>query len=124
MPKLDTWYSPTGTVVILGDSAHAIPPSSGQGVNQALEDVQSLVLILKSQPDRIQALRKWQGMRQTRIDAVFDWATNSTNVQRLPEEERNRLIREGVIKDPKSNENFDDMRWLYSMNIEQEIQKL
>lgn len=124
MPKLDSWFSKTGRVVILGDSAHAIPPSSGQGVNQSLEDVQSFVLLLRTRSDRMLALRQWQDMRQQRIDTVFDWATNVTSVQRLPQEERDRLIREGIIKDPKSVENFDDMRWLYALNVEEEVAKL
>lgn len=124
LPTLDTWYSKTGRVVILGDSAHAIPPSSGQGCNQSFEDVQSFVLLLKSRSDRLQALRQWQDMRQRRIDMVFDWATNTTNIQRLPESERNRLIQEGIIKDPKTAENFDDMRWLYALNIEDEVASL
>ncbi|KAK5088825.1 hypothetical protein LTR05_003047 [Lithohypha guttulata] len=121
MPKLERWHSNTGCVVILGDAAHAIPPSSGQGVNQALEDVYCLVLMLKKSKSLLTALTAWQKMRQTRIDAIFDWATNATNVQRLPEAERNSLIREGKIKDPKVSESFDDMRWLYQSNLELEV---
>ena len=30
MPRLPRWYSSTGRVIIVGDGAHAIPPSSGQ----------------------------------------------------------------------------------------------
>lgn len=90
-------------------------------MNQALEDVYSLVLVLKKSKSLLTALAAWQKMRQTRIDAVFNWATNTTNVQRLPEAERNRLIREGKIKDPKASETFDDMRWLYQSNLEQEV---
>lgn len=122
MPKLERWYSQTGNVLIVGDAAHAIPPSSGQGVNQALEDVYSLVLLLQKSRDRLSALSLWQGMRQLRIDAVFGWATNSTNVQRLPEAERERLIKEGKVKDPKTVENFDDMGWLYGHDLKQEVE--
>ncbi|KAJ9652651.1 hypothetical protein H2198_008131 [Neophaeococcomyces mojaviensis] len=124
MPKLRRWYSRTGNVLLLGDAAHAIPPSSGQGVNQALEDVDALVLLLKNSRDLLGALHTWQTLRQARIDAVFDWATNSTNVQRLPEAERNRLIKEGKVKDPRATENFDDMSWLYKFNLEKEIAHL
>ena len=104
MPKLPRWYSDTGRIVIVGDGAHALPPSSGQGVNQALEDMYSLTLLLTSMGSHgsvangdsadelntsnarlLDSLSSWQAMRQKRIDAIFEWATNSTNVQvRIP----------------------------------------
>lgn len=142
MPKLPEWYSDTGRVVIVGDGAHALPPSSGQGVNQALEDVYSLTLLLTSmagsgiRADRadsadgegdaavgrlIGALSYWQEMRQKRLDAIFDWVTNSQNVQRLPEAERKQLVAEGKIKEVKPGEP-DDMSWLYRPHLEEDVQ--
>jgi 2-polyprenyl-6-methoxyphenol hydroxylase-like FAD-dependent oxidoreductase len=120
MARLERWYSKQqqGRVVILGDAAHALPPSSGQGVNQALEDVDSLTKLLlndhASNEERKDALAGWQQTRQDRIDAIFDWATNATNVQRLPQADRDRLVEEGQAKDANVTENFDDMRWLYA----------
>ncbi|KAJ5188114.1 Monooxygenase FAD-binding [Penicillium cf. griseofulvum] len=46
VPKMDRWHSSTGKVVILGDAAHAIPPSAGQGANQAFEDAYSFGTLL------------------------------------------------------------------------------
>lgn len=45
VPSLPTWYR--DGVVLVGDAAHALPPSSGQGASQALEDVEALVLLLR-----------------------------------------------------------------------------
>jgi 2-polyprenyl-6-methoxyphenol hydroxylase-like FAD-dependent oxidoreductase len=117
MPKLENWSSEKGRVVILGDAAHAIPPSSGQGVNQTLEDVYTLTRLLKESDNRIKALKFWQELRQKRIDTIFDWATNITNTQRLPQGEREKLMhgRDGEVKD------LDDMRWLYNSTADQEI---
>lgn len=142
IPKLSRWYSETGRVLIVGDGAHALPPSSGQGVNQALEDVYSLTLLLTSIIERhgtangvtatkesletqqlLKMLSSWQEMRQRRIDAIFDWATNATNVQRMPEAERKKLIAEGKVKEGKAGEG-DDMSWLYKPNLEEEVRAL
>lgn len=129
--RLERWFSETGRVVILGDAAHALPPSSGQGLNQSLEDVYALTKLLSLSraeaigADRLhlkqaQVLGFWQSLRQDRIDAIFDWATNVTNVRRMPQEERDRLIREGKLRDA---ENLDDMRWLYQPRTDEMLNK-
>lgn len=128
MPKMERWYSGSGRVVIVGDAAHAIPPSSAQGVNQALEDIWALGRLLAVRDrDRISALGFWQAVRQERVDAVYEWATGKTNVMRMGKEERDRLIREGTIEDPdkemgnSGGVGFDDMAWLYRCNTDERI---
>lgn len=48
-PHLPTYTltSNTASIVLVGDAAHALQPSSGQGACQALEDAESLALLLK-----------------------------------------------------------------------------
>lgn len=122
MARLKRWFSIQGKVIIMGDAAHALPPSSGQGVSSALEDAYSLTnLLLQSSNDLTTTLDFWQKMRQQRVDVIFDWATNATNVQRLPQADRDKLVREGKAKDANATENFDDMRWLYQPQIDQTI---
>lgn len=62
VPKLGTWSSRYSRVVILGDAAHAIPPSAGQGITQAVEDVFTYALILgRADKGSLQrALKSWQ----------------------------------------------------------------
>lgn len=117
MPQIRKWFSETGRVLLVGDAVHALPPSSGQGVNQALEDVYTLTLLLSKSADLIPALTKWQSMRQERIDAVFDWATNGANVQRLPEAERQKIMAEAKLKNPHATQDRDDMGWLYNLDL-------
>ena len=121
MPVLNRWYSDKGRVIIAGDAAHAIPPSSGQGVNQTLEDVYTLTRLMRDGKSRVKALEFWQQMRQKRIDRIFDWATNATNIQRLPQAEREKLVQEGKAKDASADKDFEDMRWLYNSTADQEI---
>jgi 2-polyprenyl-6-methoxyphenol hydroxylase-like FAD-dependent oxidoreductase len=44
VPKLPTWGE--GGIVLVGDAAHAMSPTTGQGVSQNLEDAQTLALLL------------------------------------------------------------------------------
>ena len=44
-PELPTWGK-NGRVVLVGDAAHALQPSSGQGACQGLEDAEGLALLL------------------------------------------------------------------------------
>ena len=94
IPRLDRWMSKTGGVLILGDSAHALPPSAGQGVNQAFEDVYTLGLTLgrlsksnSSRADSLKNLEKallaWQAFRQTRIDHTLG-LNRQMDLRRMP----------------------------------------
>lgn len=90
LPKLDTWNSKNySRVVIVGDAAHAIPPSAGQGVNQAFEDVYTLAGLLgnlgrKGSKDLVKpSLKRWQAGRQERINGVLG-LNAQMNERRLP----------------------------------------
>ncbi|PTB62224.1 FAD/NAD(P)-binding domain-containing protein [Trichoderma citrinoviride] len=95
VPKLDTWTK--GRVVILGDAAHAIPPTAGQGVNQAFEDVYTFAGVvakgreegqpLEAEGDAVRmgrTLKKWQLGRQDRVDKVLE-LNDKLNKRRLPD---------------------------------------
>ncbi|KAK5988851.1 6-hydroxynicotinate 3-monooxygenase [Cladobotryum mycophilum] len=111
VPKLDTWVSqPHARVLILGDAAHAIPPTAGQGVNQAFEDVYTFAGVysrVQQLPNDAQskALRNWQLGRQDRVDRVLD-LNEQLNKRRLPEN-----VKKGVF------EPFD-LDWLYGADFD------
>jgi hypothetical protein len=46
LPKLPMWG--TNRIVLVGDSAHAMSPITGQGASQSLEDAQTLALLLRN----------------------------------------------------------------------------
>ncbi|KAG6364609.1 hypothetical protein INS49_006211 [Diaporthe citri] len=86
VPKLDRWASEKRRVIILGDAAHAIPPSAGQGINQAFEDVYILALLLGRSseiPNLQDALSFWQSYRQGRVDKVFE-LNKQIDLRRMP----------------------------------------
>ncbi|KAJ6151515.1 hypothetical protein N7470_007112 [Penicillium chermesinum] len=69
VPRLGTWASQHSRVVILGNAAHVIPPTAGQGINQAFEDIYTYALSLaKCQGQKLnRALQVWQ-----RVDRVLE----------------------------------------------------
>lgn len=110
MPLLEHWTSaktgagPKGRVVIIGDAAHALPPSSGQGVNQAFEDIYTFAAVLGSlggspSSEHLQrALRGWQQLRQERIDGVLRLNKHMETL-RMP---ASALAQQGITTDPET----------------------
>lgn len=104
VPSLPRWWK--DSVVLLGDAAHTLPPTSGQGSAQALEDVESFSLLLSHylgrqyrsaspghERDAIsQAASKHMEIRQPRVQAILDRA-------RMMESEKRDLgiIAEGFL---------------------------
>ena len=75
IPRLEKWASDEKRVITVGDAAHAIPPTAGQGVNQAFEDIDMLATLLSklsSSAPLSKALNFWQTFRQERVDKVLD----------------------------------------------------
>ncbi len=70
LPKQpSTWHK--GPVVLLGDAAHAISPSSGQGASMALEDASTLGKCLRDIPDLEQAFTTYEHLRRERTVKMF-----------------------------------------------------
>ncbi|KAF4953291.1 hypothetical protein FSARC_12431 [Fusarium sarcochroum] len=116
LPKLEKWASSDkhGRVAILGDAAHAIPPTAGQGVNQAFEDVYTFAGVLgqlkqKDGQGLSDALDRWQKGRQERVDKVIE-LNGEINKRRLPKET-------GVVTKPF------DLDWLYSVDLDEAVKQ-
>lgn len=126
VPKLSSWISSShcSRVLVLGDAAHAIPPTAGQGASQAFEDAFSLALLLShqssSQPEKSDltaTLGFWQAYRQERIERVVK-LTLKLNNTRLPKAER-QMLDSGMIWNSESD--IGELEWLYNHDIEKAI---
>lgn len=127
VPKLKSWASEKGRVMILGDAAHAIPPTAGQGANQAFEDSFSLAYLLKSvgpARDLQEGQRLWQEYRQERVDKVLDLTNQMDNI-RLPEAERKELPVGNVWRDASAAVGErGQLSWLYLVDFAKDMEQL
>ncbi|KAL4069466.1 FAD/NAD(P)-binding domain-containing protein [Scleroderma citrinum] len=91
--KLGNWHSKR--VVLIGDAAHAMPPHSGQGASQALEDAAYLAYLIRQHLDQHSnstrgstatvlhsLLDTFQKERQPRVDDIVDEANRRGDTKR------------------------------------------
>lgn len=80
LPRVPVWH--TGRMVLIGDAAHAVAPSSGQGASLALEDAVVLGHSLREHPDQAVALAAYEAARRPRVEKVVAHGrrTSSTKV--------------------------------------------
>ncbi|KAF3914152.1 hypothetical protein AA313_de0208844 [Arthrobotrys entomopaga] len=122
LPKLPKWSSKRGKIIILGDAAHAIPPTTGQGANQALEDVYSFAVLMERKSERTtvaEAVDWWQKMRQERVDRLLE-LTSKLNNLRMPVEEQKKL-EAGEIFQVEDGGSGEQWRWLFRPELEKRI---
>ena len=69
MPSLPAWHK--GRAVLIGDAAHAMATSAGQGASQALEDTIALAKLLRDEPGPMQnAFPAFEEQRRQRAEKV------------------------------------------------------
>jgi 2-polyprenyl-6-methoxyphenol hydroxylase-like FAD-dependent oxidoreductase len=68
MPSVPTWR--TDRVVIIGDAAHAVSPSAGQGASMAIEDAVTLAKCLRDIPDVSLAFARYEELRRDRVERI------------------------------------------------------
>lgn len=73
LPKLDRYHR--GSVVLLGDAAHAMTPNLAQGGGQALEDAIVLAAAVSRTSDVATALAQYDHDRRPRTQAMSEAAT-------------------------------------------------
>jgi FAD-dependent urate hydroxylase len=71
MPIVPTWHR--GSIVLLGDAAHATSPSSGQGASLAIEGAVVLAKCLRDLPGTRQAFPAYERLRRGRVEKVVKY---------------------------------------------------
>lgn len=114
IPALPSWSSDARRVLLVGDAAYAVPPSSGQGISQAVEDVVMLALLLGKSKSSKQNLGWWQEYRQNRLEQIL-LLNARVDSRRLPKTE-------GAAEKEDDEQGFD-LDWLYGNDVVKEVEE-
>ncbi|CAA9430766.1 Uncharacterized oxidoreductase [uncultured Rubrobacteraceae bacterium] len=77
LPSVPTWHR--GSMVIIGDAAHATAPSSGQGASMAIEDAVVLARCLRDLPDIARAFAAYERLRRARVERIVAHGARTSN---------------------------------------------
>jgi FAD-dependent urate hydroxylase len=77
LPSVPTWTR--GSMIVIGDAAHATAPSSGQGASMAIEDAVVLARCLRDLPEIEQALAAYERLRRARVERIVAHGARTSN---------------------------------------------
>jgi FAD-dependent urate hydroxylase len=77
LPSVPTWRR--GSMIIIGDAAHATAPSSGQGASMAIEDAVVLARCLRDLPDTGRAFAAYERLRRDRVERIVAHGARTSN---------------------------------------------
>ena len=112
----------SGRTILVGDAAHAFPPYGGQGVNMAIEDAESLALVLcNSGADWTlqKAPRVWEKWRMKRIEKVkayTDEMRKSITKKKEQEEDAQQTSSKSAVG------NWASLSWLYGYDVKADME--
>jgi 2-polyprenyl-6-methoxyphenol hydroxylase-like FAD-dependent oxidoreductase len=89
---LDEWHR--GRVVLIGDAAHASPPTMAEGGCMAMEDTLVLADVLRAADTVEDALKAHVAKRRPRVDWVQNQSRDAAKEMVLPSAIRNAALRE------------------------------
>lgn len=71
------FHSPNGKALLLGDSAHAMVPFYGQGMNCGVEDVRVLLRLMKEHSDLSECFKLYTDSRKKDVDVICQLAMDN-----------------------------------------------
>jgi FAD-dependent urate hydroxylase len=77
LPSVPKWHR--DTMIVIGDSAHATAPSSGQGASMAIEDAVVLARCLRDSPDTERAFAAYERLRRRRVERIVAQGARTSN---------------------------------------------
>jgi 2-polyprenyl-6-methoxyphenol hydroxylase-like FAD-dependent oxidoreductase len=113
-PRVPRWS--VGRVSILGDAAHPMTPSIGQGACQAIEDAVVLARCLRYATDAARGLQLYEGQRRPRTHAV---ARQSRRIDRIAQLDRPVLcaLRDTLVRRLPTRFHSRQLDWITSHRL-------
>lgn len=79
VPAVPHWSR--GPMLIIGDAAHAAPPSAGQGASMAIEDAVTVAKCLRDLPDVPRAFAAYEAIRRPRVAQVLAYGARASQAK-------------------------------------------
>ncbi|KIY01055.1 uncharacterized protein Z520_03721 [Fonsecaea multimorphosa CBS 102226] len=105
VPELTSWSSASSRVMVIGDAAHAMPPTGGQGAAMAFEDAltlaDTLALLLpdkkESQRHQDHLLEQWQTLRKDRVKKILAFTSKGGDMRKSSPSTLQQIVKEWVM---------------------------
>ncbi|MCD9874809.1 FAD-dependent monooxygenase [Streptomyces guryensis] len=106
-------------MVIIGDAAHAVASSSGQGVSMAVEDAATLAVCLRNIPDTDRALAAFHDRRRQRVERVVEYGAKTSSDKAAGGLTRLvvRLLTPCFLR-KAAKDGVDSLDWMFAHRIE------
>ncbi|GHJ49597.1 FAD-dependent oxidoreductase [Catellatospora sp. TT07R-123] len=117
LPTVPRWRS--GHMVVIGDAAHAVSPSSGQGASLAAEDAVTLAHCLREVPGIPAALAEYERRRRARVERVVAWGASTGSAKQAGPVARTvrDLVLPLIFRRSGSPQAMARMSWLFDHRL-------
>ncbi|NUW35766.1 FAD-dependent monooxygenase [Nonomuraea sp. SMC257] len=118
LPTVPTWHD--GAMVVIGDAAHAVSPSSGQGASMAAEDAVVLAQCLRDLPTVPAALDRYEALRRERVERIVKWGAgmNNTKKQGVVGRALRDLALPFILRKADDPQEMEKMSWMFRHHID------
>ena len=114
MPPGNPWF--TGSIVLLGDAAHAATPNLGQGGAQAMEDAFVLAQEMSRNSDAPSAFNRYMAIRKSKADQITEQAYRFGKMAHVSIRPL-RFLRNVVFKATPARMQAKQVEALYTLNF-------
>jgi FAD-dependent urate hydroxylase len=117
MPSVPTWHK--GSMIIIGDAAHAVSPASGQGASMAIEDAVVLAKCMRDLGDTHQAFAAYEQLRRERVERVVAYGAKFSDSKAAgPIARVLRDLMLPMILKRQANSSADSTGWVFDYRID------
>lgn len=88
-------------MIVIGDAAHAMPPTGGQGAAMAFEDALTLADALSRLADKDSPtndeIRQWQTVRQQRVKEILKFTSRGGDMRKASVSTFAQIVKEWIM---------------------------